>query len=174
MSCKQNKIDHEQAAKTLQNNSRLTTSRIKTSNKRNNEQLMEEDSNKINIGYFCKITRSALLKSNFAAYSCIIVYIIICLLGNVVTGVIVYKHLGLQSPSWKSLFQTELPMDEKLTKPELDYDTEYVEKSDINVQFFDLNKTENEVSQFKKFQILSKFSIVIQTSYDCILLSENM
>ena len=153
MSCRRNEIERRQTVKTLHNNKRLTNQRNQTSNKTNNEQLTEEESNKINIYSFFKTQYNALLKSNFPTYSCIIFYITICLVGNVFTGVIVFKHLGLQSPSWKSLFQTQLTSDEKLTGPEVDYDIEYVERDELD--FVNLNKTENRVSQFGNFHFYS-------------------
>ena len=39
-----------------------------------------------------RVYYEALTKSNFLVYFCLLLYICICLVGNIVTGVILYKH----------------------------------------------------------------------------------
>ena len=151
MSYKRNKTEQDKAVNALQNTKRLTTTSNHTLDKENNEQLVEEESNKMNICSSFKTQYNAILKSNLPAYSCMITYVAICLVGNVVTGVIVFKHFGLQSPSWTSLFETKLTSNENVSEGlEVDYGTEYSEKNEIDFKLLNLNQTENEVSQLRK------------------------
>ena len=39
-----------------------------------------------------RVYYEALTKSNFLVYFCLLLYICICLVGNIVTGIILYKH----------------------------------------------------------------------------------
>ena len=150
MSYKRNKTEPGKAVNALQKNKRLRTTSNNALDKENNEQLVEEESNKMNICSSFKTQYNAILKSNLPAYICMITYIAMCLVGNIVTGVIVFKHLGLKSASWTSLSETKLTSNENESEGlQVDYGTEYSEKNELEFELLNMNQTENGVSQFR-------------------------
>ena len=147
MSIRRKETEREGYAKTLNHNKMSARNLIST--KKQQEQLMEEDSTRSNVIRFVQNICNSISKSKFPTYICIIFYITICVLGNIVTGIMVFKHLGKESPSWVSLFQTELTEYEDSIGSELDYDAQFAEQNDLALQLLYSNETKNTVSHVK-------------------------
>ena len=106
------------------------------------------------IATFIKLRYDAVMKSKFPTYFCISIYFFICLLGNVVTGIIFFKHrqhsTGMPEMNPNSsdnmLFNIELN-ESTLLEQSIEFDDDFSQTEEFNLYQLFVNESNNEVSQ---------------------------
>ena len=113
--------------------------------------------------FFSNLTRTineyyeAVRKSRFAVYFCVLVYICICVLGNIVTGIILYKHNS--NSSEQEVIQSSIPINN------MNNSKEYTEEDYFELYQLFLNDNKSQVRRYSKilYSIYlknSKFNVV--------------
>lgn len=141
MSVRRREIDREKMRNSLKNYRRSTSSKTMTIKEREHEKLDEEESMTYRVSNFFKKQYHIILKSNFPAYFCLMMYSIICLFGNLVTAILLLRHYAISpqkndidNSSWKEIFQIELIEDNSTRGPEIDFD-DYDNELDLYLPF---------------------------------------
>jgi hypothetical protein len=105
------------------------------------------------IARLIKLRYDAIMKSKFPAYLCISTYFVICLLGNVVTGIIFFKHrqhsTGMpetnNNVSDNMLFNIDLN-ESTFFDSSFEFDNEYLETEEFDLYRLFVNESSNVVS----------------------------
>ena len=101
-----------------------------------------------------KMRYASIMKSKFPEYLCMFIYVVICLLGNIVTGVIFLDHhltsIGMRKSdniSTNYLFNLELN-ESTILDSSFDFDMEFMEAEQFDLYQIFVNESASEVSQF--------------------------
>ena len=125
-----------------------------------------DGSNCLHITSYIKSKYEAVMKTRFPIYFCVLVYIVICSLGNTVMALIFWKHhnsstemaLNENFSAHDNLLLNIDLNDTSILDSSIEFDEDFFETDDLSFYHIFINESENEVS---KDNIRTQFYVLI-------------
>ena len=145
------KIRNSKISRTQKNETKKMSSFRKQSNRRASDV---DGSICLHVASYFKSQYEAVMKTRFPLYICISVYIIICLLGNIVMAIIFWKHdespmdqitLGDNFTAQNNLLLNIDLNESTILDSSIEFDEDFFETGDLDFYHIFINESENEV-----------------------------